>query len=270
MPFSHSITSMMSNRSTSPAPSPHHGPQDTTTSRKHSTTSKVMMLSSFSIASSNNMLFSPSAAAAAHHRDGDIGCDTRDHSTTTMSKVMSITGSAIPPPSIRNNNNPSSPSSHNTRNSSIYDTHPYLLNFLDPETEQRYFNFQYVDNAFIPGKMFCFIWSGIPAISFVLFLLTPSQTTLLTPSSPLVACGGSARTSAPHWTPRSASVCFLTVSSSTERSYISYSCLLVGPLLYCWLSSPRGRMHTTIANYLGVLCFVWSSCNAALEGVYRS
>ena len=40
---------------------------------------------------------------------------------------------------------------------------------MNPKTEQRYFNFQYVDNAFIPGKIFATMWTGIFIISFVIF-----------------------------------------------------------------------------------------------------
>ena len=47
--------------------------------------------------------------------------------------------------------------------------HPLLLFFLDPEVEQRYFNFQYVDNMFIPGKMFATMWTGITLLFFVFF-----------------------------------------------------------------------------------------------------
>ena len=36
--------------------------------------------------------------------------------------------------------------------SSKYKMHKYLLYFLDPEVEQRYFDFQYVDNAFVPVR----------------------------------------------------------------------------------------------------------------------
>ena len=50
-----------------------------------------------------------------------------------------------------------------------YEKHPLLLNFLDPEVEQRYFNFQYVDNMFIPGKMFATMWTGIPVMFFIFF-----------------------------------------------------------------------------------------------------
>jgi class 3 adenylate cyclase len=35
-----------------------------------------------------------------------------------------------------------------------YASNRYTLKFLDPETEQRYFNFLYVDNGFISGKIF--------------------------------------------------------------------------------------------------------------------
>jgi hypothetical protein len=46
-----------------------------------------------------------------------------------------------------------------------YAMHKYLLYFMNPKTEQRYFNFQYVDNAFIPGKIFATMWTGIFIIS---------------------------------------------------------------------------------------------------------
>ena len=49
-----------------------------------------------------------------------------------------------------------------------YNAHPLLLYFLDPDTEQRYFNFQYVDNAFIPGKVFSFMWVGVAFAAFIL------------------------------------------------------------------------------------------------------
>ena len=50
-----------------------------------------------------------------------------------------------------------------------YAMNPYLLYFTDPETEQRYFDFQYVDNPFIPGKIFAGVWTGVSLMSFVIF-----------------------------------------------------------------------------------------------------
>ena len=50
-----------------------------------------------------------------------------------------------------------------------YEMHKYLLYFLDPEVEQRYFDFQYVDNAFIPGKVFSNAWTSVPIMSFLYF-----------------------------------------------------------------------------------------------------
>ena len=55
------------------------------------------------------------------------------------------------------------------KSSYMYSRHPFLLHFVDPQTEQRYYNFQYVDNAFIPGKMFAVVWTSVIAPSFILF-----------------------------------------------------------------------------------------------------
>ena len=52
---------------------------------------------------------------------------------------------------------------------STYTTNPYLLYFTDPATEQRYFEFQYVDNSFIPGKTFGLLWGGVTLIALVTF-----------------------------------------------------------------------------------------------------
>ena len=50
-----------------------------------------------------------------------------------------------------------------------YAMQPLLLYFLNDEVEMRYFNFQYVDNSFIPGKMFALMWCAIFLLSFVVF-----------------------------------------------------------------------------------------------------
>ena len=53
---------------------------------------------------------------------------------------------------------------------STYDRHRFLLHFTTPETEQRYYDFQYVDNLFVPGKTFALVWVGY--VSGAFFLLT--------------------------------------------------------------------------------------------------
>ena len=50
-----------------------------------------------------------------------------------------------------------------------YEAHPLLLYFLDPDTEQRYFNFQYVDYGFVSGKVFGVMWTSVSFLSFVYF-----------------------------------------------------------------------------------------------------
>ena len=75
---------------------------------------------------------------------------------------MGSTRDVVDLPAHRNSNSSS-------RKEDVYATHRYLLNFINEDTEQRYFEFQYVDNSFIPGKMFALMWTGVAAVSFVAF-----------------------------------------------------------------------------------------------------
>ena len=79
-------------------------------------------------------------------------------STTSRAEV----GDTVEVPILGNSGN-------SDEKNDVYATHRYLLNFINEETEQRYFEFQYVDNSFIPGKIFSLLWTGVAAVSFVAF-----------------------------------------------------------------------------------------------------
>ena len=55
----------------------------------------------------------------------------------------------------------------NSDTNNPYATHKYLLYFLDPEVEQRYYNFQYVDNSFVGGKLLGLVFTSSFFIAFV-------------------------------------------------------------------------------------------------------
>ena len=57
----------------------------------------------------------------------------------------------------------------NSTSSMLYIMHRYLLYFRNSEVARKYFNFQYVDNAFIPGMIFAATWGGIGVLAFFLF-----------------------------------------------------------------------------------------------------